>query len=67
MIAGQRLTLIADRDEIITRTLVSVEGDVYFVCKNEEYEMAKRERRDPICIGFRREYVVEEKALLRSD
>jgi hypothetical protein len=58
MIVGQDVTLIADRDEVITRTVVSVQEGVYFVCKKEEYEKAKREGREPTCIGFRKEYVI---------
>jgi len=56
---NKQVKLLADRDEVITRTLVSVENDVYFVCKIEEFEAAKRENRPPTCIGFRREYVLE--------
>ena len=59
MTAGHILTLISDRDQIIKRALISVENDVFFVCKPEEFEAAKRENRDPVCIGFRREYVLD--------
>jgi hypothetical protein len=58
MIAGQLLTVVADGDEIISRVLVSVENGVYFVCKREEYEAAKAQDREPVCIGFKKEYVV---------
>jgi len=59
METGQLLTIVSDRDVIIKRTLVSVEQDVIFVCKQEEFEAALRENRQPTCIGFRREYVLE--------
>lgn len=58
MIEGKSVTLMADKDEVLNRVLVSVENDVYFVCKPEEYQAAAREGRDPVCIGFKREYVV---------
>ena len=58
MIVGKQVTVVAARDEILSRILVSVENSVYFVCKSEEFEAARREGRQPICIGFRREYVV---------
>lgn len=61
MIAGTDVTLLSDRDVIIKRKLVSVENGVYFVCKPEEFELATREGREPICIGFRREYVIDPK------
>ena len=60
MTTGELLTLRADRGEVINRVLVSVENGVCFVCKPEEFEAAKREQREPICIGFRPEYIVEE-------
>lgn len=53
-----KVTVIADKDEVLSRVLVSVENDVYFVCKPEEYQAAKKEGREPVCIGFRREYVL---------
>ncbi len=59
MVAGKTLTLRADRGQVITRVLVSVENGVYFVCKPEEFEAADREQRKPICIGFRPEYVLK--------
>lgn len=39
---------------------ISVENGVYFVCTVEEYVSAQLERRDPVCIGFRREYILSE-------
>jgi hypothetical protein len=63
MFTGQLVRLIADRDVVIERVLVSVENGVYFVCKPEEFEAAKHESREPICIGFRREYVLEPKVV----
>jgi len=54
MTEGKKVSVIADGDVVIDRIVVSVENDVYFVCKREEFEQAKLEDRDPICIGFRR-------------
>jgi hypothetical protein len=58
MAEGMAVKVVADRGEILNRVLVSVENDIYFVSKPEEFEAAKKEGREPICIGFRREYVV---------
>jgi hypothetical protein len=49
---------MADRGEVLERVLVSVENGVCFVCKREEYEAARLENREPVCIGFRQEYVI---------
>lgn len=54
----KHVNLIAYGDEILTRVLIAVENGVYFVCKQEEFEAAMSEGREPICIGFRREYAV---------
>lgn len=56
---GMDVNLIASGNKRISRVLVSVENDVYFVCKREEFESSKREGREPVCIGFRREYVLK--------
>jgi hypothetical protein len=56
--AGKEVSLISCGDKVISRVIVSVEGDVYFVCKKEEFETARRENREPVCIGFRKEYVL---------
>jgi hypothetical protein len=52
------INLLAMGGEVIRRVVVSVEGDVYFVCKREEFERAKREGREPACIGFHRRDLV---------
>jgi hypothetical protein len=64
MIAGTEVTLLSDRDMVIKRKLVSVENGVYFVCKTEEFESAAREKREPKCIGFRREYLIDPKVVI---
>jgi hypothetical protein len=55
---GNDINLSAVGGEVIRLVVVSVEGDVYFVCKREEFERAKREGREPACIGFHRRDVV---------
>lgn len=58
MTEGKVINLIAYSDDVIQRRIVSVENGVYFVCKGDEYEAARREDREPVCIGFRPEYVI---------
>lgn len=58
MFETKHVNVVADKDEILNRVLVSVENNVYFVCRPEEFEAAAKEGREPVCIGFRREYVV---------
>lgn len=61
MKSGQLLTIMSDRHQVIKRALVSVENDVFFVCKPEEFDAATREGRQPICIGFNRKYIIDSK------
>lgn len=60
MAAIKTVNLLAYGDVIIERALVAVENDVYFVCKSEELNRAEQEGREPVCIGFHREYVLRE-------
>jgi hypothetical protein len=62
MTAGKRITVVADKNKVLERVLVSVEDGVYFVCRDEEYDAARRDGREPVCIGFRREYILNEEA-----
>jgi hypothetical protein len=58
MIVGQTLAVVTDCDIVIHRILVAFEKGLFPVCRPEEFESAARERREPICIGFRPEYVL---------
>jgi hypothetical protein len=59
MTIGQQVTLIDCHGNELNRILVSVENGVLFVCRREEYRSALQEHREPTCIGFRTEYLVE--------
>jgi len=59
MIIGQQVRLIEYGDRIIDRVLVAVENQYIYVCKREEFEAAIQQNRQPICIGFRPEDLVE--------
>ena len=59
MIDLKEVTLLSHNDVVITRVLVSVENDMLFVCKREEFDAARRENREPVCIGFKREYLIQ--------
>jgi hypothetical protein len=58
MTAGQELTVVEDGEVEVRRALVAFENGLFFVCRPEEWESAKREGRDPVCIGFKPEYVL---------
>lgn len=49
---GDTVRVRAYKGEILTRRVVEVRGHVVFVCREEEYQAAQREKREPNCIGF---------------
>ncbi len=55
---GKRVRLKAYGGEIIERRVVAVEGDTVAVCTEKEYAQAAKEGREPLSVGFRREYVI---------
>jgi hypothetical protein len=59
MVTGELLTIVSDGDVILQRKLVSVENNMYYVCKEDEFDRAAMENREPTCIGFKREYILD--------
>jgi hypothetical protein len=39
--------------KVLQRVVVAVERPNVFVCRNEEYASAEKEKREPMCIGFK--------------
>jgi hypothetical protein len=56
----KRVTVIEFGDTISTKILVEDRGDVLILTTEQEWERSKIEKRPPVVVGFRREYVVEE-------
>jgi hypothetical protein len=54
---GKEVTLISYGGKLINRVVVKDLGSVLLVCKTCELEQARTEKRDPICIGFKKEYI----------
>jgi hypothetical protein len=48
----KEVSLIDSRGNVIRRVLVIVENGYFYVCNREEWEAAKTEGREPVCIGF---------------
>lgn len=42
----------------VKRRVVENEGDTVYLCTEEEWLSAKKENREPLCVGFNRRYVV---------
>lgn len=45
--------------EIITRRVVEVDGDIIVICRDDEYQAARREGREPVSVGFPRSAIVD--------
>jgi len=58
MTVGQLLAVESDGGVVLHRTLVAFENGLFFVSKPEEIESAEKEGREPVCIGFRPEWVL---------
>jgi len=58
-LVGTTVKLLAFGNEVITRRVVEVRPGVVYVCREDEYERAARERREPITVGFASADVLE--------
>jgi hypothetical protein len=47
---------------IVRLTVLAEDGEVYIVCRPEEYEQAKREGRKPLAVGFKKSDAIEKDA-----
>ncbi|MBI4301185.1 MAG: hypothetical protein HY664_01080 [Chloroflexi bacterium] len=56
---GSLIRLRAYGGEEIVRRIVKINPGVVLVCKEEEYQSAQEEGREPISVGFRFEYILE--------
>jgi alpha-D-ribose 1-methylphosphonate 5-phosphate C-P lyase len=54
---GQAVRLSSAQGEV-DRVVVEDRGDVVFVCREDEYEAAQKEGRQPIMVGFKRHDIV---------
>ena len=43
--------------ERVTRRVVEKEGDTIYICTEEEWLSAQKERREPLCVGFNSRYI----------
>ena len=57
--SGQLVTVNAYPRKRPTVAVVEDRGDVVLICKPEEYDAAKAEKRAPLSVGFHREDVLE--------
>jgi len=58
-VRGDAIRLRAFGGKQIVRRFVESLGNSVLICTHEEYELALREGREPLCIGFSPEDIVE--------
>lgn len=46
--------------QVLTRRVVGMKGQTVMICREDEYQAAQREGREPMCAGFPKENVVED-------
>lgn len=44
--------------EVVTRRVVAVSDERVLICREDEYEAAQREGREPVSVGFRKGDIV---------
>ena len=52
MVRGDVIKLRAYGGEILIRRVVAIEDGIVFVSKEEEFEAANKESREPVAVGF---------------
>ena len=55
---GDLIRLRAYGDKVIVRRVVHIEDGVVVICRDEEYQAAQREGRQPVAVGFHKKYVL---------
>ncbi len=54
----RRVKVQAYGGAVLTRILITDGGDTVYVSREEEYEAARKEGREPKCVGFNRQFVL---------
>ena len=55
---GDTIRVMGDQDKELVRRLVEVRGQLILICKEDEFQTARAEGREPVCVGFKVNKVV---------
>jgi hypothetical protein len=55
---GSLVEVSAYGGETLRRRVVEIRDETVYICRNDEWDIAKRERRDPQTVGFNRRFVL---------
>ncbi len=56
---GDKVKVRALGKQVLARRFVEIRGRTALICSDEEYQKALKDRRQPICIGFPIEEIIE--------
>jgi hypothetical protein len=45
--------------EYTSRVVVEVRGETVYLCTEKEWDLANKDQREPLCVGFNKRYVRE--------
>lgn len=54
---GDLVTVVDYKGQKLTRKAVEISLDTVYVCTEQEFQAAKAEGKEPICVGFLVQYV----------
>lgn len=60
--AGDLVEAIAFGGKTILRRVVEIADNTIYICREDEWQAAKSEGREPECVGFNRQFVRSAKA-----
>lgn len=58
---GQVVTVVDFEGKKLKRRVIGSVGDVVLICKDEEFQAAQKDGRQPSYVGCRKEYLVSER------
>lgn len=55
---GKIIRLRAYDNQVINRRVIALRNKTVYVCEEKEYEKAHQEGREPVCVGFNVQYIL---------
>ena len=55
---GQKVTVVDFEGKKLDRRVVAEVGEVVFICKEEEFKAAEKEKREPRSVGFKKQWIL---------
>lgn len=59
LITGSKILVRAFDGKVLERIVVADQGEVVIITKEEEYDAARREGREPLAVGFKKKDIIQ--------